>query len=239
MKQDRGWDNFDNTGPYWSFSSPRVTEWFLNEVAAEIVREANVQVSRLDHTLFIHFLYLLITFLFYIYIYFSLASKWDKSDEVVQHFVAAKKRGRLLWWNGLSLLWRDCWKLQCRCSYWRRSAALADDSNRCSNHFKHFQTISYSRGFVLTLNIGHTIGEYQRHTQDLLQLFAIAKLAKTWHQTHLDDQSSRQVLLVQSMGYVLEVKEEVVLQSFTRLWSSRQITTCRLSEDITVYSTPI
>ena len=69
MKQDRGWDNFDNTGPYWNFSSPRVTEWFLNEVAAEIVREANVQVSRLDHTLFIHFLYLLITFLFYIYIY--------------------------------------------------------------------------------------------------------------------------------------------------------------------------
>lgn len=91
--------------------------------------------SWLDHTLFIHFFYLLITFLFYIYIYFSSASKWDKSDEVVQHFVAAKKRGRLLWWNGLSLLWRDCWKLQRRCSYWRRSAALADDSKRCSNHF--------------------------------------------------------------------------------------------------------
>ena len=40
--------------------------------------------SWLDHTLFIHFLYLLITFLFYIYIYFSLASEWDKSD----------------WWSG-------------------------------------------------------------------------------------------------------------------------------------------
>lgn len=180
MKQDRGWDNFDNTGPYWNFSSPRVTEWFLNEVAAEIVREANVQVSRLFLTRSYTFHTLLISSYHFsiLYIYFSLASEWDKSDEVVQHFVATKKRGRLLWWNGLSLLWRDCWKLQCRCSYWRRSAALADDSNRCSNHFKHFQTFSYSRGFVLTLNIGHTIGEYQRHTQDLLQLFAIAKLAK-------------------------------------------------------------
>ena len=42
---DRGWDNFDNSGPYWNFSNPRVSEWFLNEVAAEIIREANVQVS--------------------------------------------------------------------------------------------------------------------------------------------------------------------------------------------------
>lgn len=44
------WDNFDNTGPYWNFSSPRVTEWFLNEVAAEIVREANVQAVFFDET---------------------------------------------------------------------------------------------------------------------------------------------------------------------------------------------
>jgi len=44
------WDNFDNSGPYWNFSNPRVSEWFLNEVAAEIIREANVQAVFFDET---------------------------------------------------------------------------------------------------------------------------------------------------------------------------------------------
>ena len=143
MKQDRGWDNFDNTGPYWNFSSLRVTEWFLNEVAAEIVREANVQVSRLFLTRSYTFHTLLISSyhfsILYIYTFLWHQNGIKVIDEVVQHFVATKKRGRLLWWNGLSLLWRDCWKLQCRCSYWRRSAALADDSNQM---FQPFQTFS-------------------------------------------------------------------------------------------------
>ncbi|CAK9017368.1 Hypothetical protein SCF082_LOCUS13612 [Durusdinium trenchii] len=44
------WDSFGNTGPYWNFSNPRVSDWILNEVASEIGREANVQAVFFDET---------------------------------------------------------------------------------------------------------------------------------------------------------------------------------------------
>jgi len=44
------WNTFDNTGPYWNFSSPRTAEWFIKEIAAELVREADIQTVFFDET---------------------------------------------------------------------------------------------------------------------------------------------------------------------------------------------
>ncbi|CAJ1423194.1 unnamed protein product [Effrenium voratum] len=44
------WDTFDNSGPYWNFSSPKLSEWFLREIASELARESSIQAVFFDET---------------------------------------------------------------------------------------------------------------------------------------------------------------------------------------------